>query len=370
MATFEKRSRGGGRHSVRAKVRLKGGGTRTKTFRRLTDAKRWALSLEAAIREGRDFPKPPSRKHTVIEALDRYERDILPRKSRSMMRNQKIQLAWWKKRIGTKLMVDVTASVLTACRDELSRAITTQKRRRSNASVNRYLAALSHVFTIAFKEWEWIDSIPFAKLSKLKEPRERVRYLSDDERKALLKACRASKNQYLFTVVVLALSTGCRREEIMQLSWPSVDLNRGLIVLEKTKNDERRGVPVTGLVLDLLRQHSERRRTDTDFLFPRRNGRKPINLRRPWQQALTTAGIENFKFHDLRHCCASYLAMNGATLPEIAAVLGHKGYDMVRRYAHLTEQHTRSILERTTSRTFQGVSSLYAPDAERQSASD
>lgn len=358
MATFEKRARGDGKHSVRAKVRLKGGGTRTKTFRRLTDAKSWALSLEAAIREGRDFPKPASRKHTVGEAIDRYERDILPRKSRSMRRNQTTQLAWWKKRIGTQLLVGVAAPALSQCRDELSRAITPQGRRRSNAAVNRYLAALSHVFTIAFKEWEWLDTNPFAKLAKLKEPRGRVRYLSDDERKALLDACRISKNRFLFTVVVLALATGCRRQEIMQLRWPNVDLERGLIVLENTKNDERRGVPVTGLALNLLRQASERRRADTDFLFPRRNGRKPINLRRPWEDALTVAGIGNFRFHDLRHCCASYLAMNGATLAEIAAVLGHKSYDMVRRYAHLTEQHTRPILERTAMRTFGDQSAL------------
>ena len=75
-------------------------------------------------------------------------------------------------------------------------------------------------------------------------------------------------------------------------------------------------------------------------------------MRTPFEKALKEAGIEDFRWHDLRHCTASYLAMNGATLPEIAAVLGHKQLDMVRRYAHLSPQHTAGVVARMNEQIF------------------
>ncbi len=78
------------------------------------------------------------------------------------------------------------------------------------------------------------------------------------------------------------------------------------------------------------------------------------SIRTAWDSAVKSAGVENFHFHDLRHSCASYLAMNGASLVEIAAVLGHKTLDMVKRYAHLSEQHTLSVVERMNQKIFGG----------------
>ncbi len=352
MPTFEKRRRGDGKFSYRVKVRIDGSLSRSKTFRRLTDAKKWAQSTEAAIREGRDFPEPRARKRTVAELIECYEQTVLPQKSKSMIRNQGIQLRWWRERIGKLRLSDVTAATLVECRDELAKGKTKSGRPRSKASVNRYLAALSHSFTVAMKEWEWIATNPFERVTRYREPRDRVRYLSDDERARLLAACKSSSNRYLYTVVVLALSTGCRREEIMTLTWPNVDLERGMIVLEKTKNKERRAVPITGPALELLRELRAECCADTPLVFPRRDGRKPIAIRKAWDNAVKAAGIEDFRFHDLRHSCASYLAMNGATLPEIAHILGHRTYDMVKRYAHLSEQHTAKVLGKMTAQIF------------------
>jgi integrase len=85
-----------------------------------------------------------------------------------------------------------------------------------------------------------------------------------------------------------------------------------------------------------MRDHAKVRRIDTDLVFPGHNPQQPIDLRAPWEAALRQAGIEDFRWHNLRHSCASYLAMNNATLAEIAEVLGHKTLSMVKRYSHLS----------------------------------
>ena len=100
-----------------------------------------------------------------------------------------------------------------------------------------------------------------------------------------------------------------------------------------------------GYALELLQEHSKVRRLDTDLLFPGKNPEKPIDLRKPFDNALKQAEIADFRWHDLRHCTASYLAMNGASLAEIAEVLGHKTLQMVKRYAHLSDGHVSSVVE-------------------------
>jgi len=114
-------------------------------------------------------------------------------------------------------------------------------------------------------------------------------------------------------------------------------------------------VPVRGLALDLLRQHAKVRRIDTNFVFPSETARKrgqPFHLDSFWQKALKAAGVANFRFHDLRHSTGSYLAMNGASLLEIAEVLGHKTLQMVKRYSHLADSHTANVVENMNKKIF------------------
>ena len=124
--------------------------------------------------------------------------------------------------------------------------------------------------------------------------------------------------------------------------------------MHKTKNGERRRVALVGHALELLIEHNKVRRLDTDLLFPGKNPTKPIDLRKPFETAVNKAEITDFKWHDLRHCTASYLAMNGASLAEIAEVLGHKTLQMVKRYAHLSEAHTTGVVGRLNDRIFGG----------------
>ena len=354
MANIEKRISGGAT-SYRVKVRLKGFPPQSATFERLTDAKKWAQHTESAIREGRHFKTTEAKRHTLAELIDRYCREVLPGKKSKI--DQAQQLGWWKTEIGTFTLADVSPSLLAEYRDKLGREFTVRKKPRSPASVVRYMAALSHAFTVAVKEWGWLEDSPMRKVTKPKESRGRVRFLSDDERARLLKACKESSNAYLYPVVVLALSTGMRQGEIMGLTWDVVDLNRGRAILHETKNGERRAVAITGHALHLLNALAKVRRIDSNLIFPAKEIRpqkpqKPIDLRTPWETAMKEAQLDDFRFHDLRHSAASYLAMNGASLAEIAEVLGHKTLQMVKRYAHLSEGHTARVVASMNQKIF------------------
>ena len=140
--------------------------------------------------------------------------------------------------------------------------------------------------------------------------------------------------------------------EILSLAWKDVDFGRSVIVIHETKNNEPRAIPLTGRAFGLMKNLSRVRRLDSHLVFPGQNPRRPIDIRAAWDTAVKKADIQDFRFHDLRHCAASYLAMNGASLAEIADVLGHKTLQMVKRYAHLSEQHTAGVVARMNEKIF------------------
>lgn len=362
MAYIQERKNSNGEVTYRVQVRLKGAPTQSATFTRKTDAKRWVQQMESAIREGRYFKSSEAKRHTVTEMIERYTRDVLDKHPKKK-RDQSHHLAWWKEEIGNYALSDITPARLVECRDKLGNGITRRHTQRSPATVARYMTTLSCVFSTAVREWGWLEDNPFRNVSKPKEPRGRVRFLSDDEtlpdgktedgeRTRLLKACKKSQNPFLYPVVVVALSTGARKSEIMNLRWKDVNLVRGMIILHETKNGERRSLPLMGHALEQVKKLAKVRRLDTDLLFPAKNPMKPMDIRKPWEKALKQAGITDFRFHDLRHSCASYLAMNGASSAEIAEVLGHKTLEMVKRYAHLSEQHTAGVVSRMNEKIF------------------
>jgi len=351
MASIKERKDKDGKTHFHVQIRLKGHLPLHGSFENVTSAKRWIQQTESAIREGKYFKTTEAKKHTFGELIDRYILDILPSKKKSASRQQ-AQLLWWKQQLGFKLLSDITPALIGEQRDKLARSNTKRGRLRSPSTVVRYLAALSHAYTIAIKEWGWVEDSPLRKVTKPREPRGRVRFLSEDERKSLLDACKQSANPYLYIVVVLALATGMRQAEIMNLRWSDVDLHKGRVILHETKNGERRTVPIGGHALRVLQDHDKIRPIHTTLLFPSKDYKTAMDLRFPWEKAIKLAQIDNFRFHDLRHSAASYLAMNGASLAEIAEVLGHKTLSMVKRYAHLSETHTASVVSRMNEQIF------------------
>jgi integrase len=352
MATIQKRYSADGIPSYRVQIRLKGNPIQTATFKRITDANKWVQDTESAIRSGRHFKTSEAKKHTLADLIDRYIKDVLPTKPKQAAHQQQ-QLEWWKSKMGAYALADITTAMIVQYRDELAGGETYRGTQRSPATVVRYMAALSHAFTIAVNEWQWLEDSPIRKVKKPTEPRGRVRFLNDDERTRLLTACKESSNQWLYFCVVLALSTGMRQGELMGLNWQNLSLKDGYLILHHTKNNERRRIPLAGLALELLKEHDKVRRLDTDLLFPGTiHKNKPIDLRKPFENALKAAGINDFHWHDLRHCCASYLAMNGASLGEIAEVLGHKTLSMVKRYSHLSDSHVSNVVGSMNQKIF------------------
>jgi integrase len=349
VGAIDKRRAKDGSDHYRVQIRLSGHKPVRKTFRRKGDAQRWMKKTEAAILEGRTVPSAKQGRRTLGDVIDRYIETFLPKKPKSL-KKQSAQLQWWKKHYGHLILSRITQSVLCEARDRLGSESTPRGSQRAPATVKRYMAALSHAFTIAIQEWEWLETNPLRRVRRPIEPRGRVRFLDEDERDRLLAACRESRSPLLYPVVLLALSTGMRRGEIMQLRHSDVDLQLGRITIEESKNGERRVVPLQGPALENMKRLLKVRRMDTRLVFPGRlrptGDVHPANLETAWKKAVGRAELLDFRFHDLRHTAASHLAMNGATVAELAAILGHKTLAMVQRYAHLSVPHTTDVVGR------------------------
>lgn len=340
MAAIEKRRADDGSMAYRVRIRLRGHAPESATFARLTDAKAWAAATEADIRANRHFGA--AKRHTVGEVLDRYEHDAVD--SLKSSGPVKARLAFWRVAVGHLLLSDLSVTTIKTHRDKLA---ATKKQRgggdRSGADVNRTLAALSSALSFAVKELEWIDTNPMRRVAKFKESRGRVRYLTETELPALLAACRESGNDDLLLAVLLALSTGARQAEVMTLRWSQIDLKARTATLQDTKNGTMRTLPIVGDALALLKTRAKVRKIADDRLFPagpRARKGAVANLRKPWEAALEKAAITDFHWHDLRHTCASYMAMSGVSQLEMAKMLGHKTLAMTMRYSHLSPQRT------------------------------
>ena len=144
--------------------------------------------------------------------------------------------------------------------------------KRSGATVNRYLATLGHVFTVAIKEWRLVDRNPVRDISKKKEAHGRVRFLSDPERDALLEACAKSDWPALHTLVLLAISTGARRGELIRLKWADVDLKAARATIQETKNGDPRVLPLVGKALTALRELRLQGSAQSPWVFQQPSG--------------------------------------------------------------------------------------------------
>jgi integrase len=140
-----------------------------------------------------------------------------------------------------------------------------------------------------------------------------------------------------------------RKSEILNLTWDNVDLKNGLILLEKTKNGERREIPMNEPLKQLFRQLFSRRRLDTEYVFVNpETGKRYIDLKRSFATACKKSGIRDFHFHDLRHTFASQLVMNGVDLKTVQELLGHKDIKMTLRYSHLSQAHKKEAVNKIT----------------------
>jgi integrase len=347
MATFHERKAKDGTPRITVEVRLKGKRA-AKTFRRITDARVWAKTKEAEILEGRFAGTAQGHKQSVGQMIDRYLDYELPKRNTD---HQKFRthLEWWRNKLGKTKLVDVCPQMITECRDVLlTETITkgTKQTQRQPATVVRYLATLSIVFSCAVKDWGWLERNPCQSVRKPAVNNAKDRYLSDKERERLLTACQDANHPYLYTLVLLGIYTGARYGELANLTWGQLDLKKRWMTLDKTKNGEKRRIPLTQDVATQLRQLKRQQVIHSALVFPRADGKAPLEMRKAWEKIVKQAKIKDFRFHDLRHTAASYFAMSGCSLLEIGDLLGHKTLTMVKRYSHLVDGHKQDLVDR------------------------
>lgn len=208
----------------------------------------------------------------------------------------------------------------------------------SNATVNREIGCLKHIFTKAI-EWGIVKKNPGKKVKLLRERNTRLRYLDEKEIKRLYDACA----EHLKPIVTVALNTGMRKEEILSLKWKDLNFGSRIIYILDTKNSEKREMAMNDIVYIALL--AIRRIPDSPWVFCKKNGERYGNVRKAFEGARKRAGIVDFRFHDLRHTFASHLVMAGVDLKTVQELLGHKSFEMTLRYAHLSPDHKKAALD-------------------------
>lgn len=305
-----------------------------------------------------ELPALPMRQGTLALAdlIDLYMAHYAGRDSTRVQR-----LNWWRHQVGAIALQDLSddhvhaaleALAGQACRyfagnDADGRPIFKAKKRElAPATINRYAASLAAVITWAIKRRIAPKGMthPCRSIERRPEHNEKTRFLSDDERRRLLEACRASTWPRLYLLVLLALTTGARKGELLGLRWGDIDLERAEASIATTKNGDPRVLPLVPAVLAELRRFKAGASVLV-FASPR-NSAKAFAFEPKFHEALAEARIRNFVFHALRHSCASMLAKNGATLLEIADLLGHRQLQMTKRYSHLATSHKAALVNR------------------------
>lgn len=306
------------------------------------------------IAEGKWFEKPLSADKTLGDLLNKYLREhSTPNKSASSVKNDTAMVEEMKAFFGDVLLQDVTPSLISAYKTKC------REKRLAAATINHRRTLLRHAFNLAIREWQWCTENPVERVSRDKVKNERDRWLTLEEEQTLLKCCvlhpsrkenRIDPVYWLQEIVLFALNTGMRQDEILSLEWPNVDLFRKTILVVKSKNGEKRTIPMNQRVFELLKAKARANQNNDKIVFASEAGTKILrrNLMRAFYNARNRAKIIDFHFHDLRHTFATRLAQSGIDLYMISKLLGHKDIKMTQRYSHIILTVCESVLRSWT----------------------
>lgn len=327
MATFRKKAD----HQWHVQIRKKGFPKQTRTFKTRAEGEKWARSIENEFDRGLTIDRSEAEKNTLLQLLERYLTEITPAKKGAATEAIRIR----------KLMKDSIAQHKAASLS--GRALAEYRDRRlkqvSGSTVNRELNVISHVITVARKEWGIHIENPVSMIRRPKDNKSRERRLVGDEEERLLAALddsprnekgqltSGSRNPWVKPIVQFAIETGMRRSEILSLSWADIDLENHAALLHDTKNGSSREVPLSSRARKLLKTLP---RSIDGRVFPT----TADAVKKVFERACARAGIENFHFHDLRHEATSRLATRLDNVLELSAVTGHKDLRMLKRYFH------------------------------------
>lgn len=308
MSSIRKRG-----ETYQAQVRLSGGRASSATFKTKAQAQVWVREQAYTLAK---LPKNRDERTTLGDVIERFISDLIPLRQSGDIEALRLGVVC-RHPMASKSLAQITNSDLCSYRDQRLRKV------KRNTLVREF-GLLRTVVSTAINEWGIAVDNPLKSFHIKREPDQRLRRLSDDELKRLM--CTEYNNPYTKPAMLLALQTAMRLGELLLIKWSKVDMERGFVELQKTKNGYGRVVPLTGIALSVL-QDLDR---GVDVVFPV----KPGTLKQSWVRLVKRAGISDLRFHDLRHEAISRLLEKGLTIPEAASVSGHKTASMLMRYAH------------------------------------
>ena len=315
-------------NKFQAQVRREGVSPVSKTFSKKKDAIVWVRGLEARIDAGETHVVAP-KAVTLGDLLKRYSEEITPLKKG---RDPELR------RLKRLLRDNISSTPLSKLSGP--KLVTFRDRRMGDGirAAQYDLVLIRHCLNIARKEWG--VSLPSNPVNDIRVPngiRHRERRLEEGEYEKLKVAAESCRNLLLWPVIEFALATAMRRSEILSLEWSNIDLGNGIATLPNTKNGKHRRVPLSPSALETLKQlphKADQAFKTTDYA-----------IRQGWDRLVRRAGIENLKFHDLRHEAISLLFEHGLNLPEVSLISGHRDPRMLFRYTHLRADDIRDKLE-------------------------
>jgi len=310
-----------------------------KSFDKKKDAEAELGKRVSLIAEGRYLDVKKDYKTSLKELLNKYKENY--KNQRSFQGGKGYCLKNFREHFGEDTrLANIRYVDLETYRNHVREKPTRHGTLRATASVNREIACLRHVFSKAV-EWEMIEQNPFTKGKALvvKANNKRFRYLTEDEIQRLLDNC---VNDYTNDIVTAVLNSGMRRQEVLSLKWNQI--RNGFIYLTKTKTDESRQIPINDDLAELFKDIRKRNQLKFEYVFCDSKGRPFKQITRSFHASLKKAGIDDFRFHDLRHTFASHFVMRKGSLKDLQELLGHKALTMTMRYAHLSQEHKKKAV--------------------------
>lgn len=286
------------------------------------------------IKENKYFDIRKKQKITFKDFSAKYlSQYSIPNKKSSSRDAQSIKLL--SKQFGNKFLYEIATEQIEIYKRERLEKV-------QEPTINRELACLKHIFTKAI-EWNYVSDNPVKKVKLFNEKnRRRLRYLEWNEIKKLVDVC----GEKIKPMVIAALHTGMRQGEIIKLKWSDINFNRRFIMIDRTKNNEKRDIPMSAYLTDMLLELKQK--SQSAYVFANSSGKSWSrfgSIRKQFDDAMEKAEIEDFHFHDLRHTFASHLIMGGFDLLTVKELLGHKSLEMTLRYAHLSSDHKRLAVD-------------------------
>lgn len=320
MATIRKR----GPYQWEARIRKKGYPTQSKTFETKKDAEDWTSDIESEMRRGAFVCRKEAENTTLAEALDRYSREITSNKKGAPQESRRIE-SWKRHPLSHRFLATLRGVDFAQYRDDR------QAQGKSPSTIRLELAIISHLFNVARKEWG-MESLanPVQAIRLPSAGRARDRRLQEDEEARILDAAKRSKSNEIEGIIIIALETGARRSELVDMQWEHINLATRTWHIPETKNGDTRTVPL-----------SSRAKATLQGLLRRIDGRvwamrHADGITQAFDRVCKRAGVEGVRFHDLRHEATSrFFELGTLGIMEVAAITGHKDLKMLKRYTHL-----------------------------------